>query len=240
MANEASILEGVLRAQDVPEATWAAAIEDMHNKVPLREAARKHGVNFTTLRRRFHKGDVKATRFGPEPILGVDVEKRLHEWLEHSDARGMPVTISEFKKQARNLADKLGIKGFTASDTWYKRFLDRYPGWAAKLPENVEDIRRTSVTPEALKSLYDIVEQLHTVKNIPAKNWFNIDEMGVEIMNARKRVRLVPTGLGGQCNVIAIIRHSQPSTRLTPLHLCRSSPRRGARRTSSSLAHAIT
>jgi hypothetical protein len=179
-------------------------------------AARDSGVCYRTLQRRYDKRDSSATRHGPEPALTMHGEELFAGWLDYCHARGISPTVKRTKKTAKELAEKAGIAGFTASSSWLQGFYRRNPRFATKTAELLEASRRKGVTQEALKPFYDIIWDLLVVKKIPPENIFNLDEAGIELINAMAKVRRPatrPTAILPADVFVAHCRSSRPRSR---------------------------
>jgi hypothetical protein len=203
-------------ADDVPTELWEALFKKMDSGLSADAAARDSGVCYRTLQRRYDKRDSSATRHGPEPALTMHGEELFAGWLDYCHARGISPTVKRTKKTAKELAEKAGIAGFTASSSWLQGFYRRNPRFATKTAELLEASRRKGVTQEALKPFYDIIWDLLVVKKIPPENIFNLDEAGIELINAMAKVRRPatrPTAILPADVLVAHCRSSRPRSR---------------------------
>ena len=163
------------------------AMKDVEeNKLSIRKAAKKWGVNRQTLADRIN-GKVKLERRrGPPPVLTKVEENLLAEWLIELSNRGFGMSKQGFLLSVKQFLDKDGratpFKNNMPGRRWYRSFLSRNPKVKLRKARPLEK-KRARITKEDVDSWFDEFETFLTQKSLrdsPAQLW-NCDETGFDL-----------------------------------------------------------
>ncbi|OWY93966.1 hypothetical protein PHMEG_00036446 [Phytophthora megakarya] len=115
------------RAQYSAEAL-DTAVDQVIGGRPTKEVSQDTCIAYSTLRKHVvtkANGDTyEPKRRGPPPLLPVDAEESLTEWIVGRQV-GHPVERQEVIRKACAMAELMFERG--VSDGWYKRFMQRHP-----------------------------------------------------------------------------------------------------------------
>jgi len=205
------------RRKQWSEQSMLAAIKAVQEGLPIYTSAREHGVPRTTLQDRI-LGKVKhGAKPGPQPYMTSEQERETVEFLLLASKAGYPKTRADISWIAEGVARDKGIlKGEHISHGWIDNFMKRHPELALRKGDATADIRMNNVTPETMKSYYDLLEEIlekHNLKNSPGQI-YNVDETGmsldqqppkVVVKKGQKKVRYRTSGTKSQITVIGCV-----------------------------------
>ncbi len=134
-ATKSDILMQSLRSRhnDVKNLTsddWAAAFEwiDSTNQAHgcMKAVAAWAACSDRTVRSRYEARDTKASKRGPEPLLGTAAENAIAAWIitQHESCVSVPVPVLLHK--VKEYAAYKGIAGTVAGRKWLRSFLARH------------------------------------------------------------------------------------------------------------------
>ncbi|OWZ15143.1 hypothetical protein PHMEG_00011270 [Phytophthora megakarya] len=116
------------RAQYFAEALDVAVDQDIGGR-PTKEVSQDTGIAYSTLRKHVvakANGDTyEPKRREPPPLLPVDADENLTEWIVGRQQVGHPVERQAVIRKACVMAELMFGRG--VSDGWYKRFVQRHP-----------------------------------------------------------------------------------------------------------------
>ena len=102
------------------------AMKAVQERLPVRTAARVHGVPKLTLHDRIKGKVVHGVKPGPKQYLSAEEERELAQFAIESASVGYGQTIQQITTIAENVAKDKGIlRKDTISQGWYKKFLKR-------------------------------------------------------------------------------------------------------------------
>lgn len=123
---------------------------------------------------------------GRKPLLGIENEQRLRDWIEEGGRLGSPKSIADVKVAAWGISsnsldtDKFGVKG--PSNGWFKNFLRRNPTMKKRKPEGLSSASAAVNWKNVQNWFTDITEyliekDLFDILNDPSRV-LNMDEAG--------------------------------------------------------------
>lgn len=166
---------------------YLKAMKDVEeNKLSIRKAAIKWGINRQTLADRI-SGKVKAERrSGPPPLLSKAEENLLAEWLIELSNRGFGMSKQGFLLSVKQFLDKDGritpFKDNMPGRRWYRNFLNRNPKVKLRKARPLEK-KRARITQEDVDNWFDEFERFLKEKGLndsPSQLW-NCDETGFDL-----------------------------------------------------------
>ena len=195
------VVEGSSYRKNYDEKTISRALEDiLNNGLSKKAASRKYGIPRSTLQFRLSEKFTKST-FGPSPILSVDEEKMLVDWVFHSHKKGFPRRKEDLQISIKSFLDEKPrdnpFRDNMPGDGWYKAFLKRHPTLCERVPESVTaasgrvseaDIRKWFLNIET----YLKEENYFDILNFPDRV-FNADETCFMLCPKNKTI-LAPRG----------------------------------------------
>lgn len=157
----------------------------------IREACRVYGVPKTTVHDRLSAKVAanKKPKVGPDPVLGVEGEERLKNWILEMAKCGFPIykkdLLESVSKIIRDTGLKNPFKDGMPGDTWYYGFLRRHPEVSVREPEGINNAR-AAITETRIRSWF--TELKDYIKSINALDIFedpdrifNGDETGFSL-----------------------------------------------------------
>lgn len=161
-------------------------------KTPVRSAARKFNIPESTLRGILLKGRSEKPKLGKGPLLGHNAEEKLVEHVKKLQAAGFPVTRTELRVIAYDLAKTLEIANsafnngtkMTGRD-WLKSFLTRHPGLSVRKPEGLSLARAVGMNRDEVGQYFELLTKLLTDYDLLKKpgRIYNMDESGLQLNN---------------------------------------------------------
>lgn len=167
-----------------------AAIESVREGSTIRAAAKQFSIPATTLSDKI-KGK-HLMKSGIKPILSVDVEAKIAEWIIYCAKKGDPRTKKEVIDVASTYLMRETGRLEPLSDGWFDNFMRRHSKISTRTPQLVtrssanvteDDVRRFH------KSFCDwLEEEGFTHLALDPTRWLNADETGFELNPKPKRV----------------------------------------------------
>ena len=153
------------------------------------EKARKVlGVSVNTLKARYASRDAGATKKGPAPRLGAEVESVIVDWIKLAHETGCSVPVETLCNKAREIARKLGVDPKSVGgDMWRKLFFRRHPELSVRQSQLIGLERLLSLNPEAVQRYFDILA-IASAGVAPGDKYI-MDETNVELRDAGGKVR---------------------------------------------------
>lgn len=140
------------------------ALNDIRNEGKgIRETCRLYQIPRTTIQDRLSRkrSDTIETR-GPDPVLGIEGEKQVKEWLLAIGKCGFPVKKQELldtvQKIVKDHGTKNPFKGDRPGETWYLNFLKRHPDISCRKAEGINKAR-ARVTEESIRVWFNELEE---------------------------------------------------------------------------------
>ena len=193
------------------------AFELVRGGMTYRQAAKEAGVSTTTLFRQMREGDWHERRLGAPPKLNLKTEEWLANWVLSHARINNAITVDMFNTKAAEVFATLGDATVKGGRSWRRGFYRRYPLLSNKIAENTELARVVAMHPTTLQRWFDFVEPF--VQTTPASMFFNLDEVGVDLLNQRSRVRA--RARAGGSDRPAPQRETRPNASIVELHLFR-------------------
>lgn len=163
-----------------------ALYEIRENKMKIREASRKFNVPKTTIIDRI-SGRVPDTlrKPGPPPLLTVEGEERIKNWVIHLAKCGFPIKKGMLIDTVRKItadANQNVFKDGLPKQTWYLNFLKRNPEISLREAEGINKARAI-VTQESIRKWFKELTQFLRDENLidvfeDPRRIFNGDESG--------------------------------------------------------------
>ena len=136
----------------------------------LSQAGKKYFVPRTTLRRRV-LGEVATSRSaGPMPILGIQNEEKISEWLIDLSGMEFPIDkdclLHSVKKLIEALQIETPFKNNLAGRKWFEEFMKRHPNSSKKKAEYLSKSRAAVTETKIRKWFSDLQELLGDQANV--------------------------------------------------------------------------
>lgn len=185
-----------------------ALFEVRENKMKIREACRRFNVPKTTLLDRL-SGRVSDTlkKPGPPPLLSVEGEERIKNWVINLAKCGFPVKKEMLLNTVSKIASDTNpnlFKNGVPQQTWYLNFLKRNPEISLKEAESINKARAL-ITEEFIRKWFRELVQFLTEKDLlnilaDPRRIFNGDETGFALCPKTGKV-LGPKGFKNLYNI---------------------------------------
>ena len=169
----------------------------LHDKIPIRQAARANNIPDKTLRSRLEKKNyIKGSSMGGASFLGEDAEKKLCNHIQKLQASGFAPTSKNLRVMAYNLAQSMGLRNRFNEDKkiagadWLKLFLKRNPTLSIRKAEGVSMSRAEGMNKEEVLKYFELLTKILTENELLDKplNIFNMDETGLQLNNVPGKV----------------------------------------------------
>ncbi|KAJ8966802.1 hypothetical protein NQ314_003298 [Rhamnusium bicolor] len=134
------------------------AVEEVKNGGKLREVCRRYGVPKSTVLDRI-KGRISETckKMGPDPILTIEHEQQLADWISELARCGFPFKKNELLQSVQKIVKDENLKSpfrnGRPGEKWYAGFLRRHPKLVLKNGETLEKYR-AQLTQEYIRSWF--------------------------------------------------------------------------------------
>jgi len=144
-------------------------------KPNIAATARRHSVNYTTLRNRF-QGHTKPRNesHGHQQLISPEQESVLVAWLEHLGTTGHPVCKRTIKQRVEFM------RGKKPGRDWVYRFLGRHPQIILAKPSGLDPKRARAFNRPSVQRYLDKLKEIVENHGIPAENIYNMDEKGCQ------------------------------------------------------------
>uniref|UniRef100_A0A1X7UEV0 HTH CENPB-type domain-containing protein n=1 Tax=Amphimedon queenslandica TaxID=400682 RepID=A0A1X7UEV0_AMPQE len=224
----ATATRGKWKAEDLEK-----AIEEVRNgRLSVREAAIKYSIPKSTIHDH-SSSKVKqiSARPGPSPILTIQEEKELVNWIIHMAEIGYGQCRQQVTVMVTRILDKYKRpnpfpNNIPGKDWWYA-FLRRHPEITLRTPQALEACRAKACTPKAISSWYIDYEQFlltNDLRDQPQRIW-NCDESGFSLCPKSGKVLAASgtktvyyaTSSKGQITVLACVNAVGGS--IPPMHI---------------------
>lgn len=168
------------------EKTMTLAMNEA-NKTTVFAAAKKYGINLSTLQRHVKKGCAKKVLGRFAPIFTDAQELELVQYLFNMDNLYVGLTRQEFLELVFQYAEQNKIKhrfkSMAAGKDWYMGFRARHPEITPTLtrrPEATSTARAGGFNTPQVELFFDLLEGEIRKHNIDATRIYNMDETGVQ------------------------------------------------------------
>ncbi|KAK1931854.1 Tigger transposable element-derived protein 1 [Phytophthora citrophthora] len=141
-------------------------------------------------------------RHGPPPLLCLDAENNIYDWIIGRQMQGTPVGRQEIIQRAGKIS--LLVCGAVVGEGWYRRFKDRFPAIGARRSQPVTKARNTVSTEDITSFFWSLTKvMIENEIGLDASHIFNVDETAFKCGNISTQV----VALRGSRNVW----HTDPS-----------------------------
>lgn len=154
--------------------------------IPIQTAADMCGVPESTLRDRV-KGKIQPTivKSGPQPVLGLDEEGRLVEYLKQMCSFGYSFSRTDIINIATDFAIIMGKREPCDALThqWYYKFLERWPGMEINRASSTKKQFEKATSVDCLSRYFLNLQDLMTKHNLMNKpdSIFIVDEVLLDL-----------------------------------------------------------
>lgn len=153
-------------------------------KTSINGAAKKYGINLSTLQRHVKKGFPKKKLGRFTTVFTAAQELELVEYLFHMDNLFFGVTKTEFLKLVVQYAERNNsthpFKNGSAGEDWYAGFKMRHSDVSLRRPEPTSIARARGFNRPQVERFYDLLEAEIEKHNIDATRIYNVDETGIQ------------------------------------------------------------
>ena len=145
------------------------ALQDVKNGISAREAARRWNIPRTTLVD-WKQGRYKIeARAGPSPVLTINEENSLCEWLLELHRRNIPINKYILIDSAQNIISRTGRKNLFANNRpgigWFHAFMKRHPELSKRFEETVNQ-PRSLLSLDYISSWFNNAQEFFTCRNL--------------------------------------------------------------------------
>lgn len=158
-------------------------------KTSVNAAAKKYGINLSTLQRHLKKGSAKKILGRFVPVFTEAQELELVNYIFHMDSLFYGLTKKEFLELVFQYAEKNKIKhpfkGKTAGEDWYVGFRVRHPDITLRKPEPTSVARARGFNRPQVARFFDLLEQEILKHGIDATRIYNMDETCVQTSSSK-------------------------------------------------------
>ncbi|KAJ8934352.1 hypothetical protein NQ314_013393 [Rhamnusium bicolor] len=176
--------------QYAPEQLERALEEIKEKRMGIRKASRQCGIPKTPIIDRL-KGRVLVTRrkIGPDPILLVEVERKIVEWIIKIAKCGFPLKKADLLNTVQKIAQETDktkfFKDGRPGQKWYKQFLKRHSELSFREAEGINKARAI-ITEEYIRAWFHELQIFLTQNNLTKllddpSCVFNGDESGFSL-----------------------------------------------------------
>ncbi|CAH0713187.1 unnamed protein product, partial [Brenthis ino] len=149
----------------------------------VREACRHYGVPRSTVQDRISgRSKEQPRKVGPEPILGIDGEQKVVDWITELAKCGIPVSkevlLENVAKIIKNIGRENKFPEGRLGQTWYQNFLRRHPEISVREPESINKDREAIINRNNIKP------------NIPKRKQTKAKESDSDIINTDKDIEI--------------------------------------------------
>ncbi|XP_060808094.1 uncharacterized protein LOC132903545 [Amyelois transitella] len=173
----------------------AEALLSIRQGMSIYKASRQYNVPETTLR---SKRDelYENERCGKQPVLNLNEERQIVDWIHYLGKCGFPVTKDQLlhtvSKLVENLQRPNPFKDGVPGKKWFLGFMQRHPAVSKRVSQNLPT-SRNQVTETALRAWFDRVESYFKENDMlqvfqDPKRIFNCDESGFFLCPKDKQV----------------------------------------------------
>ncbi|XP_047033976.1 uncharacterized protein LOC124640306 [Helicoverpa zea] len=184
-------------------------------KGSVNAAAKKYGINLSTLQRHIQKGSAEKKLGRYTTVFTKSQEDELLEYVFHMDSLYFGLTKSEFLKLVFQYAEINNIphtfKNETAGEGWYAGFRSRHPDLSLRCPEPTSIARARGFNKPQVLRFFDLLEEQIVKHNIDATRIYNMDETGIQTSSNRPPRVLSKTGKK-QVGVISSVERGKLTT----------------------------
>jgi hypothetical protein len=167
------------------------AIADLESREPgeqytLKEISEKHGVNRSTLGRRWRR--VTASRdegYSKQQALRPQQELELVRYIEQLTKRGLPPTREIIQNFSSSVAKR------ELSESWVTRFINRHKiHLISKWTTAMDRTRHLADSESKYRLYFELLHQKITQYKLEARDIYNMDEKGflIGIVGRSKRI----------------------------------------------------
>ncbi|XP_063369793.1 uncharacterized protein LOC134658117 [Cydia amplana] len=165
------------------DSNLAEALDQISKGMSIYQASKTYNIPESTLRDKRDK-KYKNTKCGTQPILTLQEEKQIVDWIHYLGRIGFPVSKQQLLEVVSKLVKSLNrpnpFKDGVPGKGWFQQFMKRHPTVAKRVTQNLPT-SRNQVTEEALRAWFDRVraylqnQDLVDIFEDP-KRVFNCDE----------------------------------------------------------------
>lgn len=185
------------------------------SKTSVNAAAKKYGINLSTLQRHVKKGCPKKKLGRFTTIFTDSQEIELLEYLFQMDALFYGLTKKEFLELVGQYADTNEIphpfKNKTAREDWYSGFKARHPDLSLRHPEPTTIARARGFNKPQVQRFFDLLEAEIDKHKVDASRIYNVDESGIQT-NSNKPPRILCKSGKKQVGVISSVERGKLTT----------------------------
>jgi leucyl aminopeptidase len=135
----------------------------------IRAAATLYRVNRTTLSNRLNGMTTRTEARQTQLLLSTQQEQDLLKWILELEALGHPLSHGQIREMAGLFSSHSG--GPTnCGKRWVQRFVQRHSIVHTKVGRAIDHLRVKAVTPDALKSWFELFERIKQQGNIEPEN----------------------------------------------------------------------
>lgn len=178
------------------------AIMEIKEGLSIHKAAKLYTIPRGTLQNRLHNRTKKPS-FGPSPVLTVEEEQKIIDWLIDNHSKGFPRRKHDVQTVVKEFLDasprENPFSNNLPGDKWYRSFLRRHPTLSLRTPERITDAS-SKVSESDIRKWFDQIwtylagKDLLDILEDPKRIW-NGDETNFLMCPKGGKV-LAPKGKG--------------------------------------------
>jgi hypothetical protein len=165
-----------------------------NEKVSIRKVADQFNVSKSALHRFIENPQKIGRGRGMLPVLGMEYENELKEWIFEMVNRGFSVNKIMVLQKANAMIKKIKQDdGASLSNGWYVNFRERHPDLVLRVQDHLSKIRKNGEAPEKIRHFFTILQDLIIENRLLPNDIYNCDETGM-VRNTSSKYTLAKRG----------------------------------------------
>ena len=176
------------------------ALQDViENGKPQREAARRYGIPFSTLRDRLKSGDCSKVSLGRKPTFSKEQEEDIAKHVLLLAKTFYGISSVELRRlvyeyaEANNIQHNFNKSSKMAGQDWLTGFLTRNPSVSVRKPEATSLNRISAFNANEVKLFFSNLSSVMAIHKFDASRIYNFDETGISTVQKPGKI-LAPKG----------------------------------------------
>jgi hypothetical protein len=165
------------------------AVENVLNGQKIVDVSAIFKIPYGTLQRKVGKArkgqSIENKRRGPAPILPLEIECDLVDWIIGHQLEGFPVTRVDVLTKGTKLLN--AVEEGTLTDGWYTRFIDRHPELVVRQAQVICRVRN-QVGDDIVVATYETLLAAVQMHGLDSTRMYNVDETGFYTRHRSTRV----------------------------------------------------
>jgi DDE superfamily endonuclease/Tc5 transposase DNA-binding domain/helix-turn-helix, Psq domain len=171
------------------EAAIEAAVDALSSgrATSIRATATLYGISRVTLTRRLDGTPTRSIARQSQYLLSQGQEEALLKWIIELEAIGHAISHTQIREMAGLFSGFSGGPS-TVGSKWVQRFVQRHSIVHTKVGRAIDHLRVEAVTPDALKSWFELFRRIKLDYRIKPENIWNMDETGLALGHCKNQM----------------------------------------------------